>query len=158
MPNASRTAAAIAVACTLAATPVPAAEPSGGAPLCSPTVSAALSAWDKGMEVAGKFGDKAVGLAREKGREYILPLFGVEKSAAGADDQTDAVSRALEATRQDPQARLDLCIAVTDAVEQAKASAGAGIDALRRAAERFAPAAPPPPKAAPPDGQGLIKT
>ena len=153
MPT-TRIAAGLIAISTIISAPAFAADPR--APLCSPTVSAALTAWDTGLVAAGKFGDKAVGLAREKGREYLAPLLGMDsKTVPGQDDQTTAISRALEATRQDPQQRLDLCIAVTETIEQAKGSAKAGWEALQRATERFAPA---PQKPTPADDRGFIKT
>ena len=124
----------------LAATPAVAetpAAPSG--PLCSASVLTALTAWDAGLATAAKFGDKAVAIAREKGREYLLPLLGVDpqstnpSTAPGGDDRIGAIERFLEDTRQDPARRQDLCIAITQAVEDAKSQAGAGLDSLRRA-------------------------
>ncbi len=127
--------------------------------LCSPTVSAALTTWDAGLLAAGRFGDKAVAAARTAGREYLLPLFGVDKSAPDTDEQTTAISRALDATRQDAQQRLDFCMAVTEALQEAKGSAKAGWEALKRATDRFAPASPAAPKSEPTETKGdLIKT
>ena len=158
MPTASQITAIIFATGLLATTSAMAADPPpGSGPLCSPTVSAALTTWDAGLQAAGKFGDKAVAAARAAGRDYLLPLLGVDsKASPGIDDQTSAISRALESTRQDPQQRLDLCISITEAVEVAKGSANAGLAALKRTAERFA--TPPTPKTGPADGRELIKT
>ncbi|SMF91469.1 hypothetical protein SAMN02982917_0248 [Azospirillum oryzae] len=137
---------------------------------CSPTVSAALGAWDTGLAAAERFGDKAVAVAREKGREYLLPLLGIDPKTAQPDarggDTTDDVGRALEESRDDPQRRAALCAAITRAADEAKSSAGAGLDALRRALDNWqlsppatpAPAPTPTPTPAPPKQDGLIRT
>lgn len=142
---AARFPATIVATALLAAGPALAADPAPGTgPLCSPTVSAALTTWDMGLQAAGKFGDKAVTIARDKGREYILPLLGIDPKAAqpGTDDGTRVIGRLLESTRQDPHQRLELCVAITEAVELAKGSATSGMEALKRALDRFAPTAP----------------
>lgn len=161
--------AAATVAATLALSPMAVqaqGAPADPAPVCSPTVSAALETWDLGMAAAERFGDKAVALAREKGREYLLPLLGIEpKTAAPADPNadrtTDDVAREVEASRNDPKRRAELCVAITHAMnearETAKSTAGAGLDALRRALDGLrAPATPPAPGTPAPDG--TIKT
>ncbi|PWC81657.1 hypothetical protein TSH100_26820 [Azospirillum sp. TSH100] len=135
---------------------------------CSPTVSAALGAWDTGVAAAERFGDKAAAVAREKGREYLLPLLGIDPKTVPPDAKgggtTDDVGRALEESRNDPKRRAALCAAITRAADEAKNSAGAGLDALKRALDNWQltpPAAPAPaPKATPePTKQdGLIKT
>lgn len=145
----------------------PPEEPAGR---CSPTVSAALGAWDTGLAAAERFGDKAVAVAREKGREYLLPLLGIDPKTAQPDarggDTTDDVGRALEESRDDPQRRAALCAAITRAADEAKSSAGAGLDALRRALDNWqlsppatpTPAPAPAPTPAPPKQDGLIRT
>ncbi|WP_188262730.1 hypothetical protein [Azospirillum tabaci] len=142
----SRAAAFVAaVSLFTAAAPALAADPTPGTgPLCSPTVSAALTSWDMGLQAAGKFGDRAVALAQEKGREYILPLLGIDPAVSppGSEDGTGAIGRLLESTRHDPQQRLELCMAITEAVESAKGSAAAGLEALKRALDGFVPEAP----------------
>ncbi len=134
---------------------------------CSPTVSAALGTWDLAMKAAENFGEKAAALAREKGREYLLPLLGVDPKAvppapeSNAGPSTDDVARAVEASRDDPRRRAELCAAITGAVNEARNTAGAGLDALKRAVEglRLAPPSNPPAPGAPPTTpDGLIKT
>ncbi|CAO3361997.1 hypothetical protein [Azospirillum palustre] len=133
---------------------------------CSPTVSAALSTWDTGVAAAERFGDKAAAVAREKGREYLLPLLGIDPKAVPPDAKgggtTDDVGRALEESRNDPKRRADLCAAITRAADEAKNSAGAGLDALKRALDNWqlTPPAAPAPGPAPetPKQDGLIKT
>ncbi|MBP2315559.1 hypothetical protein [Azospirillum soli] len=157
MPTVSRSAAFVIATVILATGPALAADPAPGTgPLCAPTVSAALTTWDMGLQAAGKFGDKAVTIAREKGREYILPLLGVDPRASqpGTDDGTSVIGRLLESSRQDPQQRLELCMAITEAVESARGSAASGIDALKRALDRLAPTAPAEKKPA----DNLIRT
>ncbi|WP_148219697.1 hypothetical protein [Azospirillum sp. B510] len=147
----------------------PSMAPEDPAGRCSPTVSAALSAWDTGLAAAERFGDKAVALAREKGRDYLLPLLGIDPKTVQPDAKggatTDDVGRALEASRDDPRRRAALCAAITRAADEAKSSAGAGLDALKRALDGWQltppslapnPAPPAPPAPAKPDG--LIRT
>ncbi|TWA77548.1 hypothetical protein FBZ83_11526 [Azospirillum brasilense] len=157
MPITARTAALVIAAGLCAATPARAADPAPGTgPLCSPTVSAALTSWDMGLQAAGTFGDRAVALAKEKGREYILPLLGIDPAGSppGAEDGTSAIGRLLELSRQDPQQRLDLCMAITGAVESAKGSTAAGLEALKRALDGVArPAPAEKPAEKPADGQ-----
>lgn len=158
------------------ATPAPSMPPGA----CSPTVSAVLDTWDAGMATAEKFGERATALAREKGREYLLPLLGIDpgsvKPAPGTGDSADSVAREVEASRKDPARRAALCAAVTQAMNEAKAQAGAGLDALKRAVEGLhlpdfpsaappapapapaPPAAPKPADPTPTQSQGLIKT
>lgn len=130
---------------------------------CSPTVSAALSTWDAGLATAERFGDKAVALAREKGREYLLPLLGIDPKTAPPDARnggtTDDVGRALEESRDDSKRRAELCAAITRAADEAKSSAGAGLDALRRALDgwQLSPG-PVNPPAEPSKTDGLIRT
>lgn len=154
-------------AAPLHAQTVPPADPAGR---CSPTVSAALSTWDTGVAAAERFGDKAAAVAREKGREYLLPLLGIDPKAVPPDAKgggtTDDVGRALEESRNDPKRRADLCAAITRAADEAKNSAGAGLDALKRALDNWqltppaAPAPGPAPVPAPeaPKQDGLIRT
>lgn len=141
----------------LAAGPAAAAEPA-----CAPSVAMALGAWDKGMAAAERFGDKAVAIAREKGRDYLLPLLGLEEKAVtekpGAADPTRDVASEVEASRSDPARREALCAAITQATREARDTAGAGLDALRRAIEGLHPAQPRPepgngPMGSPKDGQ-----
>lgn len=150
------------------------AAPEDPAGRCSPTVLAALGAWDTGLAAAERFGDKAVAVAREKGREYLLPLLGIDpktvppdaRGGDTADDPADDVGRALEESRDDPKRRAALCAAITRAADEAKSSAGAGLDALKRALDtwQLAPPAPPAPSPAPaptpapPKQDGLIRT
>lgn len=160
-------AALLLSAAPLHAQTVPPADPAGR---CSPTVSAALSTWDTGVAAAERFGDKAAAVAREKGREYLLPLLGIDPKAVPPDAKgggtTDDVGRALEESRNDPKRRADLCAAITRAADEAKNSAGAGLDALKRALDTWqltppaAPAPGPAPAPAPetPKQDGLIKT
>jgi hypothetical protein len=121
---------------------------------CSPTVSAALGAWDSGMAAAELFGDKALALAREKGRDYLLPLLGIDpKSVPPASNttpegNTDDVARAIEASRNDPKRRAELCAAITRTVNEARDNAGAKLDALKRAVEGWR--LPPLPTPTPP--------
>ncbi|PWC38967.1 hypothetical protein [Azospirillum sp. TSO35-2] len=158
--------AALAQTATPPSSPPPSAAP---APVCSPTVSAALSTWDAGMATAERFGDRAVALAREKGREYLLPLLGVDPKAvqpqAGSGGTTDDLGKAVEDSRNSPERRAELCAAITAAVENARGTAGAGLDALKRALDdwRLMPTpAPTPSTPAPaPSGSapdGTIKT
>lgn len=168
--------AAIALFCVLSG-PLPALAqapvPTPGA--CSPTVSAVLDTWDAGMATAEKFGERATALAREKGREYLLPLLGIDpgsvKPAPGAGDSTDSVAREVEASRKDPARRAALCAAVTQAMNEAKDKAGAGLDALKRAVEGLhlpdfptapptapAPAPKPADPVTPTQGPPMIKT
>ncbi|MFC5357389.1 hypothetical protein [Azospirillum himalayense] len=149
MPITARSAAFVIAVGLFVATPAAAADQAadpapGTGPLCSPTVSAALTSWDMGLQAAGKFGDRAVALAKEKGRDYILPLLGIDPTVSqpGTDDGTGAIGRLLESSRQDPQQRLDLCMAITGAVESAKGSTAAGLEALKRALDGFAQPAP----------------
>lgn len=180
-PIATRaTAIAATVACLLVLSPL-AAQAQGAATdpaaQCSPTVSAALGAWDSGMAAAELFGDKALALAREKGRDYLLPLLGIDPKAvppasnATPEGNTDDVARAIEASRNDPKRRAELCAAITRTVNEARDNAGAKLDALKRAVEGWRlpplptpaplpapstpPAAPVAPTAAP---DGTIKT
>lgn len=143
MPIISRSAAfVVAVSMFAAATPALAVDPAPGTgPLCSPTVSVALTRWDMGLQAAGKFGDRAVALAMEKGREYILPLLSIDPTVSqpGTEDGTGAIGRLLESTRHDPQQRLELCMAITEAVESAKGSTAAGLETLKRALDGFVP-------------------
>ncbi|WP_188052139.1 hypothetical protein [Azospirillum sp. Sh1] len=152
-----------------AQTTPPTPSPEEPAGRCSPTVSAALGAWDTGLAAAERFGDKAVAVAREKGREYLLPLLGIDPKTAQPDarggNTTDDLGRALEESRDDPQRRAALCAAITRAADEAKSSAGAGLDALRRALDNWQlspPATPTPttptPTPAPPKQDGLIRT
>lgn len=137
-------------------------------PLCSASVLTALTAWDAGLSTAAKFGDKAVAVAREKGRDYLLPLLGLDPKAATpqgsapADSGVGAIERLLEASRQDPAGRQDLCIAITQAVEEARGTAGAGLDALQRALDSLrlpdhVPGPQPAPVPAPSRDDGLIR-
>lgn len=160
-------AALLLSAAPLHAQTAPPASPSPEAPAgrCSPTVSAALSAWDTGLAAAERFGDKAVAVAREKGREYLLPLLGIDPKTVQPDarggDTTGDVGRALEESRDDPQRRAALCAAITRAADEAKSSAGAGLDALRRALDNWQlspPATPAPTPPPPPKQDGLIRT
>jgi len=145
----------------LQAQTVPPNDPAGR---CSPTVSAALSTWDTGVAAAERFGDKAAAVAREKGREYLLPLLGIDPKAMPPDAKgggtTDDVGRALEESRNDPKRRADLCAAITRAADEAKNSAGAGLDALKRALDswQLTPPAAPSPAPEAPKQDGLIKT
>ncbi|MBK1842119.1 hypothetical protein JHL17_32460 [Azospirillum sp. YIM B02556] len=159
-------AALLLCAAPLHAQTAPPEDPAGR---CSPTVSAALGAWDTGLAAAERFGDKAVAVAREKGREYLLPLLGIDPKTAPPDAKggtTDDVGRALEESRDDPKRRAALCAAITRAADEAKSSAGAGLDSLRRALDNWQltpPAAPSPtpapsPSAEPPKQDGLIRT
>lgn len=156
-------AALLLSAAPLHAQTVPPADPAGR---CSPTVSAALSTWDTGVAAAERFGDKAAAVAREKGREYLLPLLGIDPKAVPPDAKgggtTDDVGRALEESRNDPKRRADLCAAITRAADEAKSSAGAGLDALKRALDNWQltpPAAPTPaPSPEPTKQDGLIRT
>lgn len=159
----SALAALLLSAAPLHAQTMPPEDPAGR---CSPTVSAALGAWDTGLAAAERFGDKAVAVAREKGREYLLPLLGIDPKTAQPDarggNTTDDLGRALEESRDDPQRRAALCAAITRAADEAKSSAGAGLDALRRALDNWQlspPATPTPtPTPAPPKQDGLIRT
>lgn len=155
----------------------PASAQSADAP-CSPTVSAALGTWDSGMAAAEIFGDKALALAREKGRDYLLPLLGIDPKAVppanapnGSAGNTDDVARAIEASRNDPKRRAELCAVITRSVNEARDGAEAKLDALKRAIDGWrtpapatpAPSAPATPPttapAIPPAGPGgLIKT
>ncbi len=180
-PVAIRAAAIAATVASLLALSPLAAQAQGAAkdPVaqCSPTVSAALGAWDSGMAAAELFGDKALALAREKGRDYLLPLLGIDPKAvppasnATPEGNTDDVARAIEASRNDPKRRAELCAAITSTVNEARDNAGAKLDALKRAVEGWRlpplptpaptpapstpPAAPVAPSAAP---DGTIKT
>ncbi|MBY6261799.1 hypothetical protein EI613_07660 [Azospirillum sp. 412522] len=147
-----------------AQTTTPPEDPAGR---CSPTVSAALSAWDTGLAAAERFGDKAAAVAREKGRDYLLPLLGIDPKTVPPDAKggtTDDVGRALEDSRDDPRRRAALCAAITGAADEAKSSAGAGLDALKRALDSWqltppaAPAPSPAPAPEPPKQDGLIRT
>ncbi len=163
----------------LLALSTPAAAQSADAP-CSPTVSAALGAWDSGMAAAELFGDKALALAREKGRDYLLPLLGIDPksvppaNAPNSAGNTDDVARAIEASRNDPKRRAELCAVITRSVNEARDGAEAKLDGLKRAIDGWrtpaptspatpAPTAPAPPPtttpAIPPAGPGgLLKT
>lgn len=143
--------------------------PEDPASRCSSTVSAALSAWDTGLAAAERFGDKAAAVAREKGRDYLLPLLGIDPKTVPPDARgsaTDDVGRALEESRDDPRRRAALCAAITRAADEAKSSAGAGLDALKRALDNWQltpPAVPTPspapaPAPEPPKQDGLIRT
>lgn len=140
------------------------ATPKEQGPLCAASVLTALTAWDAGLTAAAKFGDKAVAVAREKGREYLLPLLGIDPKAAdpqgdGQHGGVGAIERLLEESRLDPARRQDLCIAITQAVEDAKETAGAGLEALRRALDGLdLRNAPPAPRPAPGSDDGLIQT
>ncbi|KAA0596630.1 hypothetical protein FZ942_11045 [Azospirillum lipoferum] len=138
---------------------------------CSPTVAAALGAWDTGVAAAERFGDKAAAVAREKGREYLLPLLGIDPKTVPPDAKggtTDDVGRALEESRNDPKRRAALCTAITRAADEAKSTAGAGLDALKRALDNWqltppaaptpAPAPTPTPTPEPTKQDGLIRT
>ncbi|SMH33424.1 hypothetical protein [Azospirillum agricola] len=160
-------AATFAIALTLS--PLAARAQGAAAPdSCSPTVSAALETWDLGMAAAERFGEKAVALAREKGREYLLPLLGIDPktppSSAHPDAErtTDDVARAVEASRNDPKRRAELCVAVTRAMNEARDTAantaGAGLDALRRAVEGLRSTLPAAPAAPAPAPDGAIRT
>ncbi|HYH22943.1 MAG TPA: hypothetical protein VD995_30400 [Azospirillum sp.] len=150
MPRPS--ALALVIVLSSATLPASAAEPQ---PACAPTVSAALTLWDSSMAAAERLGGRAVTLAREKGRELILPLLGVDpKSVAEQPGAADDVAREVEASRADPERRAALCAAITRAVEEAKDKAGAGLDALRRAVDGLRPAQQEPVKAP----GNLIKT
>ncbi|CAO3427903.1 hypothetical protein [Azospirillum doebereinerae] len=162
---------ALALAALLALSPMGAqaqgagqgtADPAGA---CSPTVSAALGTWDSGMAAAAWLGDRAVTVAREKGREYLLPLLGIDPktppSQSDSGKTTDDVAREVEASRDDPKRRAALCAAITNAANEARSTAGAGLDALKRAVEGLrpaAPATPTPPATVTPEPGGLIKT
>lgn len=142
--------------------------PAAPSTACSPTVSAALSTWDAGMAAASRFGDKAVALAREKGREYLLPLLGIYPQTAppeaGADSTTTRdLGRAVEDSRDDPERRAELCAAITRAADTARDKADAGWEALKRALDDWrltppdaAPSAPAVPSPAKPDGSVKI--
>ncbi|WP_244433963.1 hypothetical protein [Azospirillum sp. B506] len=134
---------------------------------CSATVSAALGAWDTGVAAAERFGDKAAAMAREKGREYLLPLLGIDPKTVPPDARggtSDDVGRALEESRNDPKRRAALCAAITRAADEAKNSAGAGLDALKRALDSWqltpptAPAPTPAPGPEPGKQDGLIRS
>ncbi|MFD1627359.1 hypothetical protein [Azospirillum griseum] len=167
---------ALIVSAALMAGPLALATPTAAQPAdapCSPTVSAALGAWDSGMAAAEIFGDKALALAREKGRDYLLPLLGIDPKAVppanapgGSAGNTDDVARAIEASRNDPKRRAELCAVITRSVNEARDGAEAKLDALKRAIDGWrtpapatpAPAAPPTPAPAPAGPGGLIKT
>lgn len=145
------------------------ATPEDPAGRCSPTVSAALGAWDTGVAAAERFGDKAAAVAREKGREYLLPLLGIDPKTVPPDAKggtTDDVGRALEESRNDPKRRAALCAAITRAADEAKSTAGAGLDALKRALDNWqltppatpTPAPAPTPTPEPTKQDGLIRT
>lgn len=151
-----RTVLAFTIAVSLGAGPAFAEQPGGVPPSCSPSVAAALNAWDATLTAAASFGERAVTVAREKGRDLLLPLLGIDpatEQGQAADPLAD-VWRALEASRTDPAKREALCRALTQASDaakdRAKAAAGAGIDALKKALEGIRPASPPP--ATPNDG------
>ncbi len=153
----------LAASPALAETPAtPKGTPNG--PLCAASVLTALTAWDAGLTAAAKFGDKAVAVAREKGRDYLLPLLGIDPKTSvpqndGQNGGAGSIERLLEESRQDPVARQDLCIAITQAVEDAKGTAGAGLEALRRALDGLdLRNAPPAPRPAPREDDGLIRT
>lgn len=165
--------ATVTVAATLVLCPLAAGAQGNPAPApaetCSPTVSAALGAWDRGMAAAAWFGDTALATAREKGREYLLPLLGIDPKTAPDAKQPDAgrttedVAREVEASRDDPERRAALCAAITGAANEARNAArdtaGAGWDALKRAVEGLRAPSPPAAPAAPPaEPGGLIKT
>ncbi|MCW2236123.1 hypothetical protein [Azospirillum canadense] len=158
----------LAASPALAETPAtPKGTPNG--PLCAASVLTALTAWDAGLTAAAKFGDKAVAVAREKGRDYLLPLLGIDpkstvpqndgQNGGGQNGGVGSIERLLEESRQDPAARQDLCIAITQAVEDAKGTAGAGLEALRRALDGLdLRNAPKPQHPAPAEPDGLIRT
>ncbi|MBP2297799.1 hypothetical protein [Azospirillum picis] len=148
-----------------------AAPPATAEDACSPTVAAALDTWDAGMAAAERFGDRAVALAREKGRDYLLPLLGIDPKAvpqqdgAGTNGTTDQLGRAVEDSRNDPPKRRQLCIAVSRGLEDARGTAGAGLDALKRALEDWRLTPPPPaptpsptPSGPAPGAGGMIRT
>lgn len=160
---------AVAIAAILVAVPAAADNlkqggPATGAGACNPTVAAALGAWDAGMAAAEKFGEKATAMARDKGRDYLLPLLGIDpKSAAGQQgsggkDAAGDVAREVEATRGNPERRAALCAAVTQAMDEAKGKAGTGLDALRRAIDGLRSTAPAPPAPAGTPKDELIRT
>jgi len=162
-PLAVPLAAPLAVVALLALSPLDARAQAPADPACSPTVSAALGTWDSGMAAAAWLGDRAVAVAREKGREYLLPLLGIDPKTApsqpDAGKTTDDVAREVEASRDDPKRRAALCAAITGAANEARSTAGAGLDALKRAVEGLRPTAPSTPTPpAPAEPGGLIKT
>lgn len=161
MPTTRLLPVTLAAILVLAAVPVH-AETAAPKPACAPSVSLALDTWDAGIQAAEKFGSKAAEVARQKGREILLPLLGIDPKTVsgqpGTDEATGDVSREMEASRSDPARREALCAAVTEAMNIAKEKAGAGLEALKGAMERFRPTPPSPP---PPDAGGkdaLIKT
>ncbi|MBP2294116.1 hypothetical protein [Azospirillum rugosum] len=167
MPTAAPRIAVLLSAGLLAASPALAETPATSreqGPLCAASVLTALTAWDAGLTAAAKFGDKAVAVAREKGRDYLLPLLGIDPKATppqgdGQHGGVGSIERLLEESRQDPARRQDLCIAITQAVEDAKGTAGAGLEALRRALDGLdLRNAPPAPRPAPGNDDGLIRT
>jgi len=159
MPATPRFPAILAAAVLLAAAPVQAAESAPAlAPACAPSVALALSTWDTGVAAAETLGSRAADVARQKGRELVLPLLGIDPRTVPPQpgDGAADLGREVEASRGDPARREALCAALTDAVNAAKDKAGAGLDALKGVLERVRPTAPPPP--APGSTEALIKT
>jgi len=159
MPPAARLSivcAAAAAVVVLAAAPVRAADPS---PACAPSVALALNTWDSGVAAAEKLGSRAADMARQKGRDLLLPLLGIDPKTVTAqpgDDTAADLGREVEASRNDPARREALCVALTDAMNAARDKVGAGLDALKGALERFGPAQPQQP--VPAGKEPLIKT
>ncbi|HYG86009.1 MAG TPA: hypothetical protein VD978_07100 [Azospirillum sp.] len=137
--------AAIVAAVLLVAAPVHAQDPAAK-PACAPSVSLALNTWDAGILAAEKFGAKAADVARQKGREVLLPLLGIDPKTVqgqpGTDEATGDIGREVEASRTDPARREALCAAVTEAMNAARDKAEAGLEALKGTMERFRPTAP----------------
>ena len=146
-------AAAVTALMLFASAPSRAAEPSSPGPICAPSVWMALSALDKGMGAAAVFGGQAAAAARAKGRELLLPLFGIDPDTLPpqpeSGDIADDVARAIEGTRLDPERRMSLCVTITDAMQGVTGGATAGLDALKRALEGFQPEPSPAPLPAP---------
>lgn len=157
MPSAARLSAFVVAAVLLAAPPVHAADP---LPACAPSVALALNTWDAGVAAAEKLGSRAADVARQKGRDLLLPLLGIDPKTVPAqpgDDTAADLGREVEASRNDPARREALCVALTDAMNAARDKVGAGLDALKGALERFGPTLPQQP-AAPGAKEPLIKT
>lgn len=160
MPTAFRLSAPLA-ALLLASSPALAAEPAAK-PACAPSVSLALNAWDTSVATAETFGSKAATIAREKGRDLLLPLLGIDPKTlpetTRSEDATGEIAREMEASRTDPARREALCTALSEAAAIAQEKAGAGLDALKGVMERFRPAEPRPGPVEPASGKdGLIK-